>query len=47
MDMAMFTVIISRYARCRAASEGRVDAEGDDVREGISIAELTLLGHAA
>jgi len=47
MDMAMATVIISRYARCRAAAEGRFEVDVDDVREGISIAELTLLGHAA
>ena len=47
MDMALSTIIISRYARCRAASEGRDKVEGVDVSEGISVAELALLGHAA
>lgn len=47
IDMALATVTISHYARCRAASENRTSVNDIDVQEGISIAELALLGHAA
>jgi lysine-N-methylase len=47
MDMALSTIVISRYARCRAASEGRSEVEDADVKEGISVVELALLGHAS
>ncbi|MCC6355375.1 MAG: YkgJ family cysteine cluster protein [Verrucomicrobiae bacterium] len=38
--------LISRFARCRAASEGRASVDDRDVREGISAAELVLFTHA-
>lgn len=47
IDLTLSTVIISRYARCRAASEGRSEVNELDVRSGISVAELALLGHAS
>lgn len=47
MDLTLATVVISRFARCRAASEGRKRVEHEDVMEGISVAELALLGHAS
>lgn len=47
VDMALATITISHYSRCRAASENRTSVNDTDVQEGISIAELTLLGHAA
>ncbi|WP_437335137.1 YkgJ family cysteine cluster protein [Sorangium sp. So ce394] len=47
LDLSLATVIISRFARCRAAADGRVKVSPEDVREGISVAELVLLSHAA
>ncbi|WP_437734202.1 YkgJ family cysteine cluster protein [Sorangium sp. So ce1335] len=47
LDLSLATVVISRFARCRAAADGRVKVSLDDVREGISVAELVLLSHAA
>jgi len=47
MDLALATITVSHYARCRAASEGRREVESLDVREGISVAELALLKHAS
>ncbi|WP_437590016.1 YkgJ family cysteine cluster protein [Sorangium sp. So ce1000] len=47
LDMSLATVVISRFARCRAAADGRVKVSLEDVREGISVAELVLLSHAA
>lgn len=47
LDLALATVVISRFARCRAAANGRVKVSLEDVREGISVAELVLLSHAA
>lgn len=47
LDLSLATVVISRFARCRAAADGRVKVSLEDVREGISVAELTLLSHAA
>lgn len=48
---AIFTLglgasLISRFARCRAAAEGRFSVEERDVREGISATELLLFTHA-
>ncbi|MDC0679957.1 YkgJ family cysteine cluster protein [Sorangium atrum] len=47
LDLSLATVVISRFARCRAAADGRVKVSPEDVREGISVAELVLLSHAA
>ncbi|WP_437530405.1 YkgJ family cysteine cluster protein [Sorangium sp. So ce726] len=47
LDLSLATVVISRFARCRAAADGRVKVSVEDVREGISVAELVLLSHAA
>ncbi|WP_437858123.1 YkgJ family cysteine cluster protein [Sorangium sp. So ce363] len=47
LDLSLATVVISRFARCRAAADGRVKVSLEDVREGISVAELVLLSHAA
>lgn len=47
IDLALSTIVISRYARCRAASEGRTEVQAADIHEGISIVELALLGHAS
>ena len=47
LDLALATAIISRYARCRAASEERGDVSATDVGEAIGVAELVLLSHAA
>jgi lysine-N-methylase len=46
IDLALATVVISHFARCRAAAEGRARVTPEDVREGISVAELRLLHHA-
>lgn len=45
LDLALATTIISRFARCRAAAEDRTRVTADDVREGISVAELVLVSH--
>jgi lysine-N-methylase len=47
VDLSLATTLISRFARCRAASDGRTRVTPEDVREGISVAELRLLNHAA
>ena len=44
VDMAMMTVVASRYARAAASAEGRNTVEPADVKEGIGIAEL-LFAH--
>lgn len=51
LQEALFTLglgasLISRFARCRAASEGRAAVEERDIREGISASELVLFTHA-
>lgn len=51
LQEALFTLalgasLISRFARCRAASEGRSTIEDRDIREGISASELVLFTHA-
>lgn len=46
LDLSLATVVISRFARCRAAAEERTRVAPDDVREGIGVAELLLLSHA-
>ncbi len=45
VDLCLATVLISRFARCRAAADDRQSVTPDDVREGISVSELVLLGH--
>lgn len=45
VDLALATTIISRFARCRAAAEDRTRVTLEDVREGISVAELVLVSH--
>ncbi|MGK4009312.1 YkgJ family cysteine cluster protein [Sorangium sp. So ce1036] len=47
LDLSLATAVISRFARCRAAADGRTQVAAEDVREGISVAELVLLSHAA
>lgn len=47
VDLAMATVLISRFARCLALSSERDTVIDDDVREGISVAELVLMSHVA
>jgi len=47
VDLVLSTLVISRYARCRAASEGRSEVTEEDVEGGIAVAELALLGHAS
>jgi lysine-N-methylase len=47
LDLALATAVISRFARCRAAADERTKVTPEDVREGISVAELLLLSHAA
>ena len=47
LDLSLATAVISRFARCRAAADGRTSVTQDDVREGIGVAELLLLSHAA
>lgn len=47
LDLSLATTVISRFARCRAAADGRTQVAAEDVREGISVAELVLLSHAA
>ncbi|MEM9488013.1 MAG: YkgJ family cysteine cluster protein [Myxococcota bacterium] len=45
IDLCLATVLISRFARCRAAAAERSSVSADDVREGISVAELVVLSH--
>jgi lysine-N-methylase len=45
VDLALATAIISRFARCRAAADNRTRVTPEDVREGISVAELVLVSH--
>lgn len=47
LDLALATVVISRFARCRAAAAGLDEVRDEDVREGIGVAELVLLAHAS
>ncbi len=47
LDLGLATAILSRFARCRAAADGRAQVEEADVREGIAVAELVLLSHAS
>lgn len=47
VDLGLITAVVSRYARCRAASEARADVNLDDVAEGTSVAELVLASHAS
>jgi lysine-N-methylase len=45
IDLCLATVLISRFARCMAVAGDRREVTADDVREGISVAELVLLSH--
>lgn len=45
VDLCFAAVLVSRFARCRAAGEERTAVAPEDVREGISVAELVLLHH--
>jgi lysine-N-methylase len=45
VDLALATAIISRFARCRAAADERTRVTPEDVREGISVAELVFVSH--
>jgi lysine-N-methylase len=47
LDLGLGALVISRFARCRAAAEGRSRVEKADVREGIAVAELVLLNNAS
>lgn len=47
LELSLGTALISRFARCRAAAEERTRVTPEDVREGIAVAELLLLNHAA
>jgi lysine-N-methylase len=46
LDLSISTLVISRFARCRAAAEDRARVAPEDVKEGISVAELLLSSHA-
>jgi lysine-N-methylase len=45
VDLCLATVLISRFARCLAVASERQTVTPEDVREGISVAELVLLSH--
>jgi lysine-N-methylase len=45
VDLCFGAVLVSRFARCRAAAAGREAVTDEDVREGISVCELVLLHH--
>lgn len=45
IDLCFAAVLVSRFARCRAAAAGRTEVAGEDVREGISVCELVHLHH--
>jgi lysine-N-methylase len=45
IDLCLATVLISRFARCLAVASDRQTVTPEDVREGISVAELVLLSH--
>lgn len=45
IDLCLATVLISRFARCLAVANDRRAVTPEDVREGISVAELVLLSH--
>jgi lysine-N-methylase len=47
VDLALSATLVSRVARCRAAAELRLCVTQEDVREGISVAELLVTSHAA
>lgn len=47
LDLALAAVLVSRYARCRAASAERGAVAHEDLNEAIGVAELTLLNHTA
>lgn len=47
LDLCVGTLLVSRFARCRAVAFGRAAVDASDVREGIGVAELLLLHHAA
>jgi lysine-N-methylase len=47
LDLSLATTVISRFARCRAAAEAREKVTPEDVREGISVAEMLILNHAS
>jgi lysine-N-methylase len=47
VDLALSATLVSRVARCRAAAELRPRVTPEDVREGISVAELLVISHAA
>jgi lysine-N-methylase len=47
LDLALAAVTISRYARCRAASDGRNVVSRADVADGIAVAELILVAHSS
>ena len=47
LDLCLGAALVSRFARCSAVAHGRPAANADDVREGIGVAELLLLHHAA
>ncbi len=45
VELCFATVLISRFARCLALASQRTTVIEADVREGIGVAELVLLGH--
>lgn len=45
LDLALATVLTSRFARCRAAAKGATEAAPEDVAEGLGIAELMVISH--
>jgi len=47
VDLALSTTLISHFARCHAAAAQRERVTPEDVREGISVAEMLLSSHAS
>ncbi len=45
LDLALATVLTSRFARCSAAAKGKTEAAPEDVAEGLGIAELMVISH--
>jgi lysine-N-methylase len=47
VDLGLAATVISRFARCRAAADGRTEVSAVDVREAIGVGDFLVLGHSA